>query len=474
MSKILSWKLFEAFKSSLISNTLKFIKEDKKKFLSFLTIVCDKLDFPMSELNDGYFKYLPKKWALDYKKESSGEDLVLIKFWFDSDGKFLCVSTPQNTKETLSGSLSLDDTFSKDLSDYEVIKRVYASDVVNLPSGVLIKFKPPAKRSAVVGITFKSPADKRMYLVQDEYDGSSPRDYELFRKKWGRYSWVIETNDDLGEAYLIKDIHQSGEKRISWIGSDVNLVKDAHFAIVMDLEDLKSGLSVSDIKKRREESRKGSLHFMSEEELKKINIEKILSKLKLDPNKPENVFRRIIGYDYGFIFLSNGISLGNIKKVSEDLLDIISTNEDEREELISDLKENLKIIYRETRDYQIIIRDNLKKVMPQPDEEEMYPDELKDFIEEYLKLNKLMSDYLNFLDKKSIIDIEYMISQINYFNNLVETKVLSDYNGRFIKNLNHYLMNKDFDIYDFLVEIVSQKSIQSLKDINKLLKRITK
>lgn len=53
-------KLFEAFESVKLSKTLKFIDKDyRSNFLSKIKSLCDSMDFPLSEISDDLFEYLP-------------------------------------------------------------------------------------------------------------------------------------------------------------------------------------------------------------------------------------------------------------------------------------------------------------------------------------------------------------------------------------------------------------------------------
>jgi hypothetical protein len=63
-------KLFEAFESTLLSKTLNYVSgESKEKFLSAVSAICNKYDFPDSRLNDSFFQYLPYSKALNYRLE---------------------------------------------------------------------------------------------------------------------------------------------------------------------------------------------------------------------------------------------------------------------------------------------------------------------------------------------------------------------------------------------------------------------
>jgi len=58
-------KLFEAFKSEMLSKVLGYIDtKSKKNFLDSLQEIVRVIDFPVSELKNDYFEYLPFDLAL--------------------------------------------------------------------------------------------------------------------------------------------------------------------------------------------------------------------------------------------------------------------------------------------------------------------------------------------------------------------------------------------------------------------------
>jgi hypothetical protein len=145
MSKLQYIKLFEAFESVKLTKTLGYIKDKKDRdfFLDRLKRICNSIDFPYSKLSDEFFDYLPFKKALEKsaivtdepciatsKSEFPGysiegekctdgkikrmwgsrtrsvvcpvcngtgvkpknSEVKLIKFWFNSDGKFVDIT----------------------------------------------------------------------------------------------------------------------------------------------------------------------------------------------------------------------------------------------------------------------------------------------------------------------------------------------------------------------------------------------
>ena len=124
-------KLFEAFDSTQISKTLKFVKKgDREEFLDALKKICASIDAPLSSLSDDVFQYLPYKKAMKLRYEAerpvcsscNGEGKIskawgrgtrmvkcprcegegtteapqkmkYIKFWFNSDGSYIGTTT---------------------------------------------------------------------------------------------------------------------------------------------------------------------------------------------------------------------------------------------------------------------------------------------------------------------------------------------------------------------------------------------
>ena len=65
MKELKHIKLFEAFESQKLSKTLKFInKASKDNFLNQIKKIAAKIDYPISELSDDLFEYLPFMSAL--------------------------------------------------------------------------------------------------------------------------------------------------------------------------------------------------------------------------------------------------------------------------------------------------------------------------------------------------------------------------------------------------------------------------
>lgn len=252
MKKITTnYSLFEAFESQILGKTLNFVeKSHRSRFLNSLNEICNSLDFPISELSDDMFQYLPFKKALflnsksedtpcdatsrrafpEYsvdgevcnggmikrkwgrgvrvvgcpicggagvKPKTSG-DVKWLKFWFDKDGKYINATVTdglirnQISRMKMTGGMPpptpTSGPFSKNLSDYEVFREIIGwQEVAALPQGTIVNIN--LQNGYTVGMVWRG-GDGRTYILQDRDSGS----YDTTNPNWRQYareSWVI-------------------------------------------------------------------------------------------------------------------------------------------------------------------------------------------------------------------------------------------------------------------------------------------
>jgi len=259
-------KLFEAFESEKLSKTMRFVdKESKPKFLSVLSNIAEKIDFPMSKLNDSLFEYLPFKSALkknvDPKKEEAEEcnhesdwvpgefckggmvkrtwgkgfrmitcphckgtgfkpirkfqpELTYIKFWFDKDGKYITTTGTSGYVVTQSNSKDFGKkinqfppkplSFSDDFNDYDVLPQGLDFDETrSLPTGTFVKINLGESQDYIVGLIWHS--NGKAYVLQNYQDGAHDSNNDEW-KQYAQYSWCLGSSDDdmYGEAFVIE------------------------------------------------------------------------------------------------------------------------------------------------------------------------------------------------------------------------------------------------------------------------------
>ena len=292
MRKLKYVKLFEAFESQKLAKTLKFVnKKTKSKFLEDLNSIVETIDFPISELSDKYFQYLPFKAALNLNqnledapcdatsdkaypgygvsgetchdgmvarkwgtgvrrtkcticggtglKKKDSYPVKWVKFWFDKDGNYI--------KSTgVDGQIRGSSSDAKSGSKYVSIKEVeYVSDrnltlteLMDLPTGSIVRIR--INGTPTFGVVFNHRGG--CYIIQDKHQGSAPDTREW--SSYGAYSWNISSSGDYsGTPELLvpreKDIDSDTVDPYSWNAP----LKLGYTTLVVGSGDVESSIS---------------------------------------------------------------------------------------------------------------------------------------------------------------------------------------------------------------------------------------
>ena len=243
-------KLFEAFDSNILSKTLGYIKDksEKASFLTNIKSICGQISYPVSQLNDDFFEYLPFKKALEKASMTGDEpceatsrqefpqyavegekctngkikrqwgartrevvcpvcngsgvkpkksEVKLLKFWFNKDGKSQGVTAVDGVIRPTGyvGSSK----FSKRVSDYEVIKPLSHDEVLALKTGSIIK----TNIQGVEMICYMFKEGSSIYAIQSQASGSTPGSGSW--RSIDRYAWRMGRGE-YRDAYLLKPI----------------------------------------------------------------------------------------------------------------------------------------------------------------------------------------------------------------------------------------------------------------------------
>lgn len=479
--------LFEKFESIKLSKILKYIKniDSKNRFLKNISDISKSYDFPLSKLTDEYFSYLPFEESLKVYGKPSKSKFYCLKFWFDKNGNFI-------TKTGVTGKENVEIT----ITEKDIEKKYNTSPLskrdrdVNTGDLVYAKLRSDtSKPTKVAGTIFKDRYSS-LFLIHNNSDclGSEPNATMDSWKKFGKYSWSLEGQDyeficklELkDESEINKDEVEEDPRKFNfevgidsdeiWIknehGDISNSLKDADFGIIFYIDDfLKSDLTkLSDIKTSRKNSRLGSTFLMDNNEIKKQNISRYISKLFDNPEYLKfssglnKKISKILGSKYCIFYISSN---RNVRFIDDDfigyILSFIRTGE---ERYINSLSRDLKEVYEENlMKNNITIENNisnLRRIIVDEREKEIF--------EEILKLSDLINKKILNSDGETIEDLEVIYHKILSIKRILQsgryhTSELSTFMERIFRtysnygDLSYYMGNRYLNVDSTLIDI---------------------
>jgi hypothetical protein len=462
--------LYEAFKSKGISNTIKFIKEkigklSAENFINSLKDFMERVDYPIDNLSDDDIKYLSAKKALLLKNEdkvTNEKGIWVIKYWFSLEQGFLGFSATGNQISSVndtSNSYREPRPFSQ--SDLERIKERVTTigeiwpvtDYSKLKTGdtVIGKFD---NQIGLAKIFVDERDNMRTYAIQNVASGSNISGDTSWRQ-WTQYGnltwWIYTPGDEIGndhnnlhyykssdeELHYIKPPIESDEKDVKeqdpleynlpltnrfsfsrWgRGSSIskNDIELADFALVLYYDDLinpekdaEDFEPVTDTKRLRRRQKEGATKFLSDDEIKTLNIEKYIQKLSVSLNITETEFFNLekivskhLAGEFSFISIyMQRPDWTDISDFTERLYYIVDSESESDKSYYLDSTKNLyqsrtKYFYEQLLKYQ-----KSKSII----NKYKNPLLVKTFNEIY-RIGKMLNDYFTKIELNSIDDL---------------------------------------------------------------------
>lgn len=497
-------KIFEAFESDKLNKTLNFLdKNSKINFIKDLKDVCLKLDIPYSKINDNYIEYLPYKKAInkfismdDQPCEATSrsqfgangvEDeicqrgklkrtwgkgvrladcpkckgtgvkprentLKLIKYWFDSEGKYITKTGVSGViKETNMSDIVTDSNWSPNRDDYELVRAIPNTEINTLQEGNILSVT--RRGNSAVGIYNRA----NMMVVTNNPNFNGSRTSAPIRRKYGtNYAQYIGYVTDIE---LLRPASTSTDSPFRYnfqMSSGVNLspmnvveksLSNANFALILDVDRLKD-LEHSSLKKLlsdRVSSKEGA--FLKDDDIKKMNIDRYLSKLSdmpVDIKDCKNTLLRVLGGDMVFFFLKRNLT-NNLNTISNLYFNILKNlnkdgeiiNQGYHDRYKNDLKSNSKVYIEDKRDIKDTIKSNIERFKNEN------PDEVKKIkiMEEVESVSKIMYGCIKGMDIKTLEDLDLLYAKFYSLINYIQT-------GRYpIYYIYTYMLNYASDSY---------------------------
>lgn len=406
-------QLFEAFESNKLSKTLKFInKEYRSRFLHDIKSLCNKNNFPLSEISDDLFEYLPYRKALLLHK-----DPVQKKCGATSESEF-----------------SSDVALPGEKCEEGKLKRSWGAGrvrVMTCPNCEGTGIEPFREKWKYLKFWFST--DKK-YVAKTATngvtygDGTSPYRYDRIVSisygslSTGWYGW--------GETELEK------------------VLKEANFALVLDLDKLekksKKVKNTEITRKEREESKENALALQSNADIKNQNIiryfDALIEKSKIKGNLDDikdlqKLVNRLLCGTYALFAihpLSDVDSMRKINSVGEDIYDIMTSlqkdnSQENQDSLLSSIQSvnyNIKSYLNRLKSYKIRIRKSLELTKSYLDSQAEKTRDYKSvkLFNNIMEINNLIYKYVSNYKIENLYDYESLLADLTTITELLNQK----------------------------------------------------
>ena len=286
--------------------------------------------------------------------------------------------------------------------------------------------------------------------VKEEEDLSSPFDFNLplsssyYVSEWGDTSWSID---------------------------DYKSVEKADFAIVLMIGDIIKSVDtkVGDVRKSREESKEGATKLMSDNQIKKANIERYLSAMvgkmgiEKDIKELKNLQRLVIKSvcnDFAFISIyKNRPGFDSLNGITRDIYNMMKVEDKgDKEYYLKSIISRFQSLNSYSEDYikeytkclKIVNDSNIKPI--------------KEIFKIFMEISKKIKDYLLSQNIQTVEDLRMIIAKLKSIMTLVGDDEIS-FSGytRSILNEFHY----DNDVKYYINDYSERRESQILEDIKK-------
>lgn len=511
-------KLFEAFESQKLSKTLGFLKSGKDRFMEELKSLSKKNNFPLSNFSDDMFQYLPFKKAFEFFwtpepktcetckgegeyrrpwgkgsrvvkcKECGSTGKVTpsigktshIKFWFNSEGKYV-------GKTGINGEVFEKDVINISGGKYTIDRRISITELKNLPHESKVQIY--LRWRMVPGVIWKSGND--IWFIQSyDSDGRYPRGEQW--KKWGERAWKLNDYNQSDSHYfpfLLKEKSETdpydfnfqirfdyGSGIVVYKTHDIkDIIKEAEFALILDLNKLVPKEKLSDMRSRRQERKSG---ILTPEEIKRQNIDRYFDRLSKemeisqDFGQVSKILPRLFGWSNCIFFIFDGTNISYLGNIIEHYFEFMRSEKSEADirnfqtgirSRVGYSLEYVKERYQNISNTISMIRSKLIKNR----ENEI---QIK-FIDSLMNLSAEINRKVLSKNTETLDDLEISLQRINSIMDIVTSHrySLSDFRYFFSKigryssdEMYEYILNKD--ISQFERAIKDMETIRGLID----------
>jgi len=395
-------------------------------------------------------------------------EVSIVKFWFDKDGNWVTVTgcdgliRSQNTKYGRSDLYH----FSKDVNDYNKLRQIDFNELLGLSTGTIVNFREPGSGEEEYAVSMVLNEGK-VFLLQNLFPGSSPDEYRL-DYDWKAYadcSWIVTSRADFGSAFLLepkdkkvdnvkKEIKEFPQEvayewnnfidlRYMQMSSHRDMeerLKNAHFAIILDINKLKESefQKLSLTKSERELRKVGA--FINPENVKSANIKRYFDILikRFDANKGlselTKVIPRAFGYGNILTFILRGFNIRTFDELIDNLYYFMQNPNDVRQRQIISSLDSLYISSRDKCSNINRTIDEVWKLLDRGRGDKVLDEKAKKYFETYEEISDILFKKVSSEKIETLTDIETLLSKFRSLKQFVESTRLGSvrYQVRYI------------------------------------------
>lgn len=371
-------------------------------------------------------------------KPKKYNEIKWIKFWFNKDGKYiLTTGTDGKIRDQIKGAVGVPNlshiiNTSQEIDEYREVALIgRTNEFMSYPNGSFIYIKIDSK--TLIGRLWKQSGNA--FIIQNRADGSKPDDSDGW-DRYGRYSWNVssgdyqssvtprvlvpknidvEDEDEKVDPYTWNALFDPNYTRLNNNSDMKSKLSEAHFALVLDyLELKKSGFKTrSETSREREESRMGATALLSDEDVKKTNInkysEELAKRIQITPelNNIGNLIFRFFGHSKFGYYVLRERHFSDFNTVITYLYRFLTSEseydkKENHDSIVHYIKRKSEMNTGFNIDSEKILKDGFKKTS----------NEKKKLLPKLEELNKAIYDRFKSFELNSIDDIELFFSKM--------------------------------------------------------------
>ena len=450
--------LYEAFDSKTLSSIANHLKKQisKEAYEQFITKLKDYqglFDLPLSSISEDCLKYMSSKKAIPLSPDDEIHNpygIWAIKFWFDLKKGFI-IETGIGNKSIPLYSINRNKPFDeKELSFLKEkrgiktgkIKPVTSYSTLKSGDKVIGYYKDSERETSKLAMATIYISGNSIYAIQDVAEGSNPSedDEDDGWLNFGKYGWVLgsanypgndhrklhhykESSDELSyetlDSYWDNNLPiDTRGSLIDWKGKTSKLeeVKDSDYCVVLFLDQLLVDYdSLKDIRDKRTASRSNATKLLSDDEIRKINLNRYLEKIGSFQDEKGNLvnLQKFILYTiyggYAFYSIFNHECLRYIERFMGSLDSLIKFDNKDR------VKSIFKQVY-ENNDRRVNLNKGISIAKTR-----IKNDKAQYVISVIEQIDRIIYDYIKELNLDNINDLEFVYHKLSAISNIIHS-----------------------------------------------------